>query len=234
VVEEQRQAPLIEIAYRRIKADLIQCRILPGAEMFEAQLAAELRMSKTPVREALQHLVHEGFVSVSSRRSYRAAPITVADVQEIFELRMLLEPAAAANAASRATQNQIDELKALVTSRPRGDDELPSPRIDFHVALARASGNRRLARALEALLDETARLFHLLDVTDAAHLPPHAHRDLVTAIEQRDAEAARNLRLRDLEASRLAITEVVASGAHLNTRVELNSAVRAVSPDDPA
>ena len=99
--------------YRILKERILMCDYPPGSSLNEGRLAEQLEVSKTPIREALAMLVHEGFVEVLPRQGYRVTDLTIADVQEIFNLRLLLEPAAAGMAAEHATAEQLQALRAL-------------------------------------------------------------------------------------------------------------------------
>ena len=99
--------------YAALKREILTCEIAPGTSLFEGQLAERLQVSKTPIRDALGMLVHEGFVQVQPRQGYRVSDITLGDVQEVFQMRMLLEPAAAELAAERANADQLKRLQEL-------------------------------------------------------------------------------------------------------------------------
>lgn len=191
-------------AYVRLKADVLTCRFAPGSMLYEGDLAEELGVSKTPVREALGMLVHEGLVQVRPRRGYVVTPVTLADVKEIYHLRTLLEPAAAELAAHNASPDQLARLRQLA----EGSDEHDyAGRVRhasrFHVVLADASGSARLADALVGAVEECQRLFFLdLDLTDLADHTGHDHAEVVAALEAGDAAAARAVVSRQVAAAR--------------------------------
>lgn len=202
----RRRGQLVERAYELLKADLLTCRIRPGDEIFEGQLAARLRLSKTPVREALQRLIGDGLVRVQARRGYVATSITVQDVQEIFRLRLILEPEAAALATINGTDEQLRELQRLAEEHGAQAKGL-FPGHAFHAAVAQASGDSRLTRILHALLEQTARVFNLLELTGPVAVPRHAHDELAQALVRRDADSARKLRIRDIEHSQRTVVQ---------------------------
>jgi DNA-binding GntR family transcriptional regulator len=164
------------------------------------------------VREALQRLIREGLIEVRSRRGYVAAPITIKDVQEIFQQRLLLEPAAAEQAALRATDQQLEQLKQLAIEH--GDHHAGRGHVrgeSFHRVLAQVCGSRRLNVALQALMDETARVFNALALHGGVLVPPQAHGELVEALLRRDGRRARELRQRDIRAAQKAVIEALLS-----------------------
>ncbi len=87
---------LAESAYRRLKADILTCRLAPGAMLAAPRLAETLEMSRTPVHEALKTLCQEGLLVVEPRAGYRVTAVTTRDVEEIFDLRLARDLAQAA------------------------------------------------------------------------------------------------------------------------------------------
>ena len=155
--------PASQRAYRVLKEQILRCELAPGSGLNEGRLAETLQVSKTPIREALAILAHEGFVDVLPRQGYRVREIALADVQEIFSMLLLLEPAAASAAAEHATPEQLRILRDLATEPPGHDHDdfvgFVTRNREFHVALAEASGNARLAATLHHTLEELQRLY---------------------------------------------------------------------------
>lgn len=195
-------------AYRRLKDQILSCELAPGVSLNEGRLAEALALSKTPVREALAMLAHEGFVEVLPRQGYRVTDLTVADVQELFHLRLLLEPAATALAAERATADQLHELRRLAEGPAGGREPEPYETFvirdrEFHVRLAEASGNRRLAITLVAVLESMQRLFLSgLDLRETADDQRREHRELLAALLKGNHHLAHDIAVRQIESSR--------------------------------
>jgi DNA-binding GntR family transcriptional regulator len=225
-------------AYDALKQDILTCVLLPGAQIFEGELAAHYGMSKTPVREALNLLGQEDLVQVLPRRGYLVAPVTLRDVQEVFQLRLLLETAAAELAAEHITEDGIRQLNALVAVRYTYRDRVSYGRFlranrEFHVAVARASGNVRLAAFVAKLLEDMERILHLgLDLRDSAEEMAAEHAELVDALLRGDGALARRVVTEQLQTSRKRVLEALvgsesaASGIRLQP-VDLNSAAGA-------
>src|ERR671927_1451486 len=179
-------------AYEALKQDILTCELAPGVQILEGELAARYGTSKTPVREALNRLGQEGLVQVLPRRGYLVAPITLRDVQEVFQLRLLLETAAAELAAEHITEEGLRQLKALVGMRYTYRDRASYARFlranrEFHVAVAEASGNRRMAQFVGKLLEDMERILHLgLDLRDSAEEMAAEHGELVDALLRGD------------------------------------------------
>lgn len=194
------RSSLAESAYRQLKADILACRLLPGTMLGAPQLAASLEMSRTPVHEALKTLCQEGLLIVEPRVGYRVTPVTVRDIEEIFDLRLLNEVHGAGLAARRAAARDVEILRGQ-QERARenvGSGSADSPGYleslvagnrDFHVSVAAMSGNGRLARIVEGLLDEGQRIYFLYFL---AHRPlVDTHAPVIDALAARDPDAAR-------------------------------------------
>jgi DNA-binding GntR family transcriptional regulator len=152
-----------EQAYEALKADIILCKLPPGAEFTEAGLAERYRLGRASIRSALSRLSQDGLVNVVPRRGYVIAPITVKGVQEIFELRLILEPAAARIATGHVDLQRLRATNSWPTVSDSAKQNLRflTSNRAFHIAIAEATGNDRLAQAITILHDEMVRLLNL-------------------------------------------------------------------------
>ena len=188
---------LTDSVHDKLKAQILRVERAPGDVLYEAELAAEFGVSKTPVREALRLLAHTGWVVVIPRKGYMVRPVELSDVRDIFSIRRMVEPALAAVAAVQATPRQLDDLQALLDAQAQADlDGALEAARRFHLALAAISGSARTHGILENLIDEVRRLHHLLPnvedhITSTEEL--EAHRRLITALRERDPEAVQEL-----------------------------------------
>src|ERR671926_1601027 len=98
---------LTERAYEQLRRDIISCSIRPGTEISEAQLCSQYNLGKAAVRVALTRLSHDGLVRAIPRRGYMVSPITLQDIHDVFELRLMLEPAAARMAAGKVSTQKL-------------------------------------------------------------------------------------------------------------------------------
>ena len=217
---------LTDRAYERIKHDIISCTIAPGTEISEAQLCAQYRLGKAPVRMALSRLAHDGLVRAIPRRGYRITAITLKDIQDVFELRVMLEPAAARLAAGRVDAQRLRTLDdACRAGYQPGDARSISRFVDankaFHVAIAQATGNARLAQAIGQLLDETTRLLHFgLGLRNRSQEMQHEQRTLVKALLRGDGGTAERISRDQIEAARNMVLSAV-----LTNRSVMNLAI---------
>src|SRR5271163_1649144 len=151
-----------EAVYDRIKGDIVGCVLVPGESCSESQLAHAYGVGKAPIRRALAALSQEGLVMARPRQGHTVAPLTAESVNEVFGLRLILEPAAARMAAGRANIALLKKLHAGVATGFKAGDRRSERRwIEannaFHIEITRAAGNERLTRIVTALLAESQR-----------------------------------------------------------------------------
>lgn len=179
----------------------------PGAPLCEAELARQLRASRTPVREALSRLIEEGYVERIPARGYFVTPITVTLIQNVFEVRRLLEGAAAARAAEFADPAAIGRLRELATCEYAGEDAASfrmaaEANGAFHLAVAQASRNAIIVDLVRHCLDQVTRIIALgIDYAPLQKSASGEHDAVVDAIERRDPEGARAAVERHLDGS---------------------------------
>jgi DNA-binding GntR family transcriptional regulator len=193
-------------AYARIRRDVLSCRLAPGAFVTEPELMASYGIRKTSCRIALVRLAHEGFVRSRPRKGYQISPITLRDVEEVFTLRIQVEPLAVRLAAGRV---DIDLLRRLEDACrvPHSVLQL-SDQIDvfmdankaFHLAIAAACGNERLYRLLNQLMDEMSRLVALgFGVQRTKPEIRHDHNSMIEALAEGDGKRAEQIARRHIE-----------------------------------
>lgn len=209
---------LAEQAYLRLHQEIMTCSLSPGQVVSERELARRYEMSKTPIREALYRVCHNGLMQRLPGRGYLVSPITIKDIQDIFDLRLILELAAAERAAQNPSPAQIAILKGLSVVSYSLDD--PESHIQFlrtnrafHLTIAGAVANRRLSECLEGLLIEMDRFFHLgLRLRDSSEEMACEHQEVVAALERGDVEGVRDAIARQIVASRDRIMEAIMQG----------------------
>jgi DNA-binding GntR family transcriptional regulator len=189
------------VAHERLRRAVVRLALPPGTEVSEQRLGARFGLSKAAVRAALARLRAEGLVLAEPRRGHVVAPLTLRDVTEVYALRLLLEPAAAAAAAGRLRPDALARLRAAVADAVDVDDPASIDRFldanrDVHVSIARAAGNRRLAATIERLLDDSERAIGVALRAGAAGgglRVREEHEQLLAAIAAGDAGSAERL-----------------------------------------
>jgi DNA-binding GntR family transcriptional regulator len=145
-------------AHLRLRRAIVRLELPPSAPVSESVLTERFGLSRAAVRAALARLRAEGLVLASPRRGHVIAPLTLRDVREVYDLRLLVEPAGAAAAAGVLPGAAVDALAARVRSvRDPVLEELLAVNRDVHVTIAAAAGNGRLHALVERLLDESER-----------------------------------------------------------------------------
>ena len=213
---------LTEQVYRTLRRQIMSGDLPPGAQVKEEHVAATLDVSRTPVRSALQRLTADGLLINRERRGAFVAEWTHRDIEEIFELRVLLESQAAGHAALNATAAQIAELGALTDAMNRfacdkpinylGDIEAANNR--FHHLILESSGSPRL-RALAATLVDIPLVvgaFFVYTQDDLQRSIQH-HRDLLMAIEDRNRHLAQEIMSVHLRMAHLIVMRAREAGA---------------------
>ncbi|HLU79741.1 MAG TPA: GntR family transcriptional regulator [Burkholderiaceae bacterium] len=206
--------------YHLLKERLLSREFEPGAHLKEAALAASLGVSRTPLRQALHRLAAEGLLEQSPNQGVRVPRWSIKDVEEIFELRQLLEPHAAALAARFRTQRHVDALHAAARDVARhtedGSKEAVLLRSEantrFHNTVLEAAGNERLAAIVAgvvqfAMVSWTYRSFNLADMRrSTAH-----HFELADAIAARDEAWARAVMTAHIAAAHRAVQNALSN-----------------------
>ncbi|MBZ9598547.1 MULTISPECIES: GntR family transcriptional regulator [Streptomyces] len=180
-----------------IRDDIVSGVFEPGGRLTEEVLARRYGVSRVPVREALRTLESEGFVTTRRHAGACVAEPTAQEAADLLELRMLLEPLAAARAARRRTDAHLKVLRGLVrlgqerARRGQGED-LRSLGGWFHETLAQASGSPGLIALLTQMRHKVAWMY----VVEAPARPAESwaeHGAIVDAVARGDAERARTL-----------------------------------------
>ena len=186
-------------AYNEIKRRILDNEIPSNSILLEQELAELLKMSRTPVREALIRLSNEGMVEVRPRHGMRVLPLSAQDMSEIYDILTALEAKAAEIVATNGLDNEkLNELHNAVDSMDLAlkDDDLAAwgnADEQFHRLLVEYSNNQRLINIVNTFWDQSHRARML-----TLHLRPKPtksnedHRAVLNAIENRDHEIARN------------------------------------------
>lgn len=210
---------LSQQAYEAIRNSLKRSKLKPGQKLVVRQVADELGISVTPVRESLLRLVSEHALAMDERGTVVVPELTLERCTEIRDLRMMLEGEAAARAALTATDDDIAELTAihdayLATENEEDFDEALVQNENFHFALCRLGNAPVLFGIVENLWIQFGPVLSFLydEGTRPFHGSTHAHLILINALKARDAEAARKAIARDILIGGQAIIERLNKG----------------------
>ena len=210
---------LNDTAYAAIKDDIISCTLQPGEEVSEGVLVARYGMGKAPIRSAMMRLRQEGLIVSRGRQGNAVSPVTLRDVQDIFQLRLVLEVTAVRLAAGKVEPVRLRELnQAAHGNQADGDrdSEIAYLRANraFHHYVASCSGNQRLVTLVMSLMEQHERIVHLaLALQRREQEFHHFHDDLVEALIDGNSDRAAELTEAALRGSQQKVMEALTASA---------------------
>jgi DNA-binding GntR family transcriptional regulator len=193
---------ITEAVYRRIRADLLSCRLLPGAKLGISKLQGELGISLGAVREALARLTSEGFVVAEPQKGFHAAPISIDDLRDLTDARVEIESLCIRRAIHHggveweagivAAAHRLSRQPMQAATDPiRYDEEWSNAHDMFHGSLVAACDNRTLLSIREQLYAKSARYRWLsVSMASEARQVDREHQALAAAVLERDADEA--------------------------------------------
>ncbi|WP_294157074.1 GntR family transcriptional regulator [uncultured Selenomonas sp.] len=207
--------PLREVVCESLRDAIRKGILKPGERLMEIQLAEELGVSRTPVREAIRKLELEGYVIMMPRRGTYVASMSIRDINEIFEIRTALESLSNGLAAERITAEELESLQRLLVQIggyvEDGDMEnIVKTDIEFHDLLYHAARNSRLVGIISNLRDQLTR-FRTLSMSYPGRLEvtQEEHREIVEAISEGDVKRARKAAERHMEMSEKTLLKAI-------------------------
>jgi DNA-binding GntR family transcriptional regulator len=214
-----RELTRAESAYRRIKAAIFDFVLLPGDGFTESDIAERLGMSRTPVREALFRLELEGYVQVAFRSGWSVSPFDFRKLEELYDLRIVLECTAVDRLCTAEPMPDLGLLKAswLVPEKERLTDTTEVAALDeaFHATLVSAAGNLEMARVHGDVTDGI-RIVRRLDFTQPPRVAAtyEEHAKILRAILARRAEPAKLMLRTHIEASKAEVRKITIHKLH--------------------
>ena len=199
--------PLRDIVFDALREAILTQVLEPGERLMEVQLADDMGVSRTPVREAIRKLELEGFVVMVPRRGAYVAGISMKDIHEVFEVRAALESLAAELAAERIT---IDELEEMERQMVREAEETEANNLNnivdvdtsFHDLLYKAARNQRLIQFVNNLQEQLHRFRSAsLSHPGRSKTALEEHKKIVEALGKRNAKLAGKLAKEHIESA---------------------------------
>jgi DNA-binding GntR family transcriptional regulator len=189
--------PLRDVVFNTLRGAILRGDLKPGQRLMEIQLANQLGVSRTPVREAIRKLELEGLVKMIPRKGAEVAQISEKHLRDVLEVRSALEELAVELACARMT---AEDLAQIVQTNARfmqviGSDDVTSiadADEAFHIAIYQATGNERLSQIMNGLREQMYRyrLEHIKDKVGRSGLVEE-HEEIIEALEKRDSAQAR-------------------------------------------
>ncbi|MPZ88459.1 MAG: FCD domain-containing protein [Nitriliruptorales bacterium] len=191
-----------ELVRDTLRGAILSGALPGGRRLVQAEIAEQLQVSTTPVREALRDLATEGLIRLDPHRGAIVQQLTYEEIQDIHDLCRLLEPEAMQRAARHPTPALIDRARMLSEEMEREDDtgRWADLNRQFHAVLAQGSQSPRLIALLKGLRDSAAPYVGLAlqRRPEHVHQANHDHRELLEALEQGDGERLAELADRHL------------------------------------
>lgn len=215
---------LAEAVYLRVKADIFEFRLLPGARFSENEIAAREGVSRTPVREALMRLQRDGFLEVHHKSGWGVRPLDFDRFEHLYDARIVLELDAVRKLCvgelGREQQESLAALRKawLVPPKQRLTDWIAVAQLDeaFHATLVGAAGNPELAR-MHADVTERIRIVRRLDFTKTERIQYtyEEHAAILRAILARKPQQAALLLRSHIEQSKLEVRKISIHRLHM-------------------
>ena len=207
--------PLREVIFTTLREAIIMGELKPGERLMEVQLSQKMGVSRTPVREAIRKLELEGFVNMVPRKGAEVAKLSVKDIMDVLEVRASLDGLATSLAASRITDEEIKELKHVLTQFENyvEKDNLQGvikKDVEFHEVIYNASKNDKLMQILNNLREQVYRfrVIYLKDFSSTKEVVKE-HSEIYDAIINKDFIGAREAAERHIRNQELMITDAI-------------------------
>lgn len=194
--------------YQKLKQDILLCKILPGDRLFDKDLAAQMRVSRTPVREALLLLEKDRLLTAENRSGFVVRRMTIAEISQFFDIREALLDYAAGLMAQNATSDDIKLMEAQneIAEKCYNENKMEDFVLScaaFHKALREATHSEIYVRVMEDLNDIMT-LFRAmtLNMPDSAATGMDEHRQIVETLKKADKPAIKEALANHLEGPR--------------------------------
>lgn len=204
---------LADQAYAQLKQLIFDFALMPGDRVSETELAQRTAVSRTPLRAALQRLEREGFLKLLPRLGWQVAPLDFDVMDELYDLRTLIECEAARHLAEHEQRPELRQLADLwlLPAAERLADAAEVGALDesFHALLVQGSGNREMAR-VHREITERIRIIRRLDFTKPARIDAtyDEHARILRAITRRRTDEAQRLLRAHIQQSKLEVRHI--------------------------
>ncbi|MGL5713077.1 MAG: GntR family transcriptional regulator [Paraclostridium sp.] len=207
--------PLRDVVFENLREAILEGKLKPGQRLMEVQLAEQLGVSRTPVREAIRKLELEGLVVMLPRKGAYVANMSLKDIIDVLEIRASLEGLAAYLAADRITEEDANKLRNIAQefklSIERKDDIeiLLRKDVEFHECIFNATNNKKLSQIINSLWEQVHRfrVTYISDFDTSVHLIEE-HNNILNAIISGDNELAKKYAIEHIEKAEQFIIEM--------------------------
>ncbi len=194
--------PLRDVVFETLRDAIITQVLKPGERLMEIQLADEMGVSRTPVREAIRKLELEGLVVMVPRKGAYVAGVSMKDIHEVYEVRAALEMLAVSLAAERITDEELDALERQVLRESEEEAKDNENTLDnivyidttFHDIIYQAAHNQRLVQFLNILQEQLQRFRAAsLSRPGRSKTALEEHKQIIEALAERNGDLASKL-----------------------------------------
>lgn len=210
---------LAEQAYEELKGSVLANRLRPGDALSVPELARQMGISRSPVREAVQRLIHDGLATHVPHKGAEVSTVDLEDIRQLYTVREVMEGLAARLATERLDATRIGELRALLAEHERvlaaDDGEQAHVEMDvaYHRLIREVAGNPHLTAALDTIQGKAHLALHALwRSPEAPRLALEEHRRIFAAMTSGDPEAADRAAREHIARLRIRLAQTVASG----------------------
>ena len=196
---------LSQKVYRILKTEIVKGYLKPGTKLLEGKIAKQMEVSRTPIREAIRELAAEGFVKMSPNQGVIVSIASIEDIQEVLQIRSVLEGLAARLATKVINGKEIKELEKYIKQMEyytNKDDALAFSEMDaeFHELILNVCGNNRLIQIRKNLSDQAHRYrIRSLSIPGRLKYSLKEHQEIVKALKRKEAEQADRLSQKHIE-----------------------------------
>ena len=187
---------VVERVYDQVKAMAISFEFPPGGRLNELAIARQIGVSRTPLREALNRLAADGFLTISPKQGFFRKPLSVREIADFFDLRLQIERGVARLATARATEAGLDEIEVALTAFWRSPDHTSREIVEqdeyFHEQLAALTGNVEIVQGLRNF-NERLRFIRWVHMDGRADNSQAEQLDILAALRAGDAERVETL-----------------------------------------
>ena len=183
-------------AFFYVRDSILMGTLSPNQRIHQSDLAQKLGMSLVPIREALRKLEAEGFVRILPRRGVYVSPISRGEMEDVYAIRLVLEPIATKESVLRITDQEVEMLAELISRmevalHSRDYSELLELNQRFHFAIYGASGRNYLCSLISHLWENSARYrTSYIQIPERANQAHEEHKEILMAVQERSVERA--------------------------------------------
>jgi len=197
--------------YDILKGEIVTLRLSPGEPLLEQNLAKRFKVSRTPVREVLNRLNHEGLVELIPQKGAFVAKIGFTDAREIFQIREALEGIAAKISASRFTKEELDEFESALDTEDLEEAEKVGRKL--HQSIVQKAENKRISGLIDMLRGQIERMYFF-----ARNLPGREkrslqeHREILQTLKMKNGELAEKVMRKHMVSTLRTVIESLGEG----------------------